>query len=151
MKNWDSFTINHCCSTYSCDKRKFSPSAKVPDILSSIYAPSKPSNIDAVTVVEIIAPVNITTRAPTNKEKTIFQPVTTTVFPSANYPASLSSIYVPRKWSPVTTDYIHTIVDISGIDFNKTMYGGGNKTKVLENKCLDLDRVCHKYFLVTGK
>ena len=55
-------------------------------------------------MVEIIAPVNITTRAPTNKEKTIFQPVTTTVFPSANYPASLSSIYVPREPSPVKTD-----------------------------------------------
>ena len=49
-------------------------------------------------------------RAPIEKEKTPFQPVTTTIFPSAKLPAILSSIYVPSKPSPVTTDYIVPIV-----------------------------------------
>ena len=42
-------------------------------------------------------PVDIVTRAPIDKEKSLFQPVTTTFFSSAKLPASISSIYVPRK------------------------------------------------------
>ena len=51
----------------------------------------------------------------------------------------------------MTTDSIHPIVDISGIYFINAMCVGGNKIKTFENKCIDLDRDCHKYFSVTGK
>ena len=54
------------------------------------------------------------TRAPIEKEKSAFKPVTTTVFPSAKVPACLLSISVPRKPSTVTTDYIHPRLDIVG-------------------------------------
>ena len=54
---------------------------------------------------------------PIEKGKSLFQPITTTVLPSAKVPPSLSSIYVPRKQSTVTTDYIIPRVDIVGPDF----------------------------------
>ena len=57
------------------------------------------------------------TRAPIKKEKIPSQPVTTTVFPSAKVPALLSSIYVPRKPFPVTTNYIIPIFYIDGGEF----------------------------------
>ena len=44
-------------------------------------------------------------------------------FPSAKVPASLSSIYVPTKPSPVLTEYISNIVHIDDIYFNKAMFG----------------------------
>ena len=54
-----------------------------------------------MTVVVTIKPVDVVKIAPIKKFKTTFQPVTTTVFPSNKVPASLSSISVPRKPSPV--------------------------------------------------
>ena len=51
--------------------------------------PRKPSHIAAVTVVATRAPVDILTRAPIDKGNPQFQPVTTTVFPSAKLPDSL--------------------------------------------------------------
>ena len=50
-----------------------------------------------MTVFTTIAKFEIMTRRPIDKVKSLFQPVTTTVFPRAKVPASLSSIYVPRK------------------------------------------------------
>ena len=66
-----------------------------------------------------IAPVEIVTRKTIEKEKPLFQPVTNTVFPNAEVAASLSSIYVPRNQSPVTTDYIIPIVDIVGLELRE--------------------------------
>ena len=54
------------------------------------------------------------TRRLIKKQKSIFQPVTNKVFPNAEVSASLSSISVSRKKSPVITDYIIYIVDIVG-------------------------------------
>ena len=51
----------------------------------------------------------------------------------------------------MTTDYIHNTVEISAIEFTQTMWGGGNPINILANNYLDIDRVCHKYFLGTGK
>ena len=50
-----------------------------------------------MTVVAKIAPVDIVTRRPIEKEKLLFQPFTTTVLPSDKVPSSLSSIYAQRK------------------------------------------------------
>ena len=50
----------------------------------------KPAPIAAVPAVATISPVDIVTRAPIEKVKTKFHPVTNTVFPSAKLPASLS-------------------------------------------------------------
>ena len=63
----------------------------------------------------------------------------------------LSSFNVPRKTPSVKTDYIHPKFEISSREFTQTMWGGGNTIKILANKCLDLDRACHKYFSGTGK
>ena len=43
------------------------------------------------------------------------------VFTSAKVPASLSSNYVPRKTSPVSTNYIPPRFEIDDRDFNKGM------------------------------
>ena len=90
-------------------------------------------------------------RAPIKKGETPFQPVTTTVSTRAKYTASLSSIYVARKPSLVTTDYIHPRVEISDRYFINVMYGGVNQIIILVNKFLELSRSCHKYFFRTGK
>ena len=66
------------------------PSAKVPDSLSSISTSRKPSTIASANVVATIAPVEIMTRIPIDMEKSLFQPVTTTVLPSDKVPTSLS-------------------------------------------------------------
>ena len=86
------------------------------------------------------------TRELIEKGKISFQPVTTKILPTAKNSSILSSIFIPRKPSPVTTDWIHNIVDNNGRDIINAMCGGGNKTKVLANKCVDLDRACNKYF-----
>ena len=90
------------------------PGAKLPYSLSSIFLPRKLSPIAAVTVVATRAPVDIVTRVPIEKEEPPFQSITTTFLPSAKVPASLSSISVPRKPFPVTTDYIHPRLEIVG-------------------------------------
>ena len=54
------------------------------------------------------------TRRIIKKQKSIFQPDTNKVFPDAKVSASLSSISVSRKKSPVITDYIISRVDIVG-------------------------------------
>ena len=64
------------------------------------------------------------TKAPIDKRKTPRKTVTTKVFPSAIVPASLSSIYVPRKPSPVTTDYIIPTVEIDSKGFYSDMCSG---------------------------
>ena len=58
--------------------------------------------------------VEIVTRAPIERGKSPFKPVTATVFPSFKVPSCLSSIYVPRKPSLMKTDYIHPRLDIDG-------------------------------------
>ena len=58
---------------------------------------------------------------------------------------------VPRKPSPVKTDYIHPTVEISAREYIQTMIGSGNKIKIIADKCLGLDRDHHKYFSGTGK
>ena len=73
------------------------------------------------------------------------------VFPSAKDHFRLLLISIPRKSLPVTTDCIHTTVEISAVEFTQTMIGGGNPINFLSNECLDIDRACHKYFLGTGK
>ena len=77
----------------------------------------KPLPINAVTVVTTISPVDIVTIIPNKKEKSLFQPVTTTVFPSDKLPASLSSISVPQKQTPVETDNTIPRIDIVGPEF----------------------------------
>ena len=51
---------------------------------------------------------------------------------------------VPRKPSPVKTDYIHPTVEISAREYIQTMIGSGNKIKIIADKCLGLDRDHHK-------
>ena len=63
------------------------PSAKVPASLPSIYISRKPSPISAATLVTTRVPVEIMKISPTEKEKSPFQPILTTVFPSAKVPA----------------------------------------------------------------
>ena len=50
-----------------------------------------------MSAVETRALVKIDTRSLIEKGKSLYQPVTSIIFPSAKVPASLSSIYVPRK------------------------------------------------------
>ena len=57
-------------------------------------------------MVTTIALVEIVTIRPIDKGKSIFQPVTNTVFPNTKVPGILSSISAPRKQSPVTNYYI---------------------------------------------
>ena len=60
--------------------------------------------------------VPVVVKRKTNREgKTPFQPVTSTLLPSDNLPAILSSISVPRKPSPETTNYIIPRDHINGI------------------------------------
>ena len=40
----------------------------------------------------------------------------------------------------MTTDYIHTRLEIVGRDYRGIMFGGADKCKRLENKCLDMDK-----------
>ena len=68
----------------------------------------------------------------------------TTIFPSYKVSASSSSIYVPRKQSPVTTYYIITRVDIVGTYFCSAMCWGYSY-KILANKCLEMYKTCHTY------
>ena len=64
-------------------------------------------------------------------------------FSSDKDPFGLSSIYVSRKLSSVTTDYIHPTVEIIAIEFNETMIYGLNTINYIAIKCLGLDRACH--------
>ena len=57
------------------------------------------------------------TRIPTEKEKSLFQTVTTTFFPNRKLLASLSSVSVPRRKLLVKNDYIIPRFDIVGPDF----------------------------------
>ena len=98
-----------------------------------------------MTVVTTIPPVDIVTIIPVEKGESLFQPVTTTVFTSAKVPASLSPIYVPRKQSPVQTDYIIPRVDIFGPEFREFLFGGADRYKNLACKCFDMDRACNAY------
>ena len=86
------------------------------------------------------------TRAPIDKGKTPFQYVDTTVLPRAKILASLSSVYVPRKPSPVTTEYIHPRLESFGSEYRNVIFCGRNPYKVLENKALDMDKACCNYF-----
>ena len=98
--------------------------------------------INGVSVVVTIAPNNI--------EKIPFQPVTTTLFPSAALPAILSSVSVPRKTSQETTCYIIPRVHIEGRDFiNATCSSNGYQ--YLSQITRDPDKSCHLYLMVTGK
>ena len=128
---------------YPIDTYKPSPSAE------EIIETDLPSPTAEVPVIVTIAPVEIVTRSPIEKEKTVFQPVTTTVFPIAKVPASLSSIYVLRKPSPVTTDYITTSVEIDGRDFDNDMFRG-YPYKILQIKCAEQYLSCLAYFMLTS-
>ena len=91
------------------------------------------------------------TRAPIQKEKLPFQSVTTKFFPSSKVPSSLSSIYVPMKPSPVTTDCIHPKTKIVYPEYRNFMFDRANIFKNIEKKCLGMDKACHTYFTGTGK
>ena len=71
-------------------------------------------------------------------------------FPSAKVLASLSSKYVPRKPSTVTTDYIISRVEIYGGDFDNSIYDV-HPYKILATKFAEQDLSCQTYFMVTGK
>ena len=64
--------------------------SKPSHIVSSKIETDIPPTISKLPIVATRALVNIVTRAPTEKEKTPFKYVTTTVFPSAKVPTSLS-------------------------------------------------------------
>ena len=72
------------------------------------------------------------------------------VFPSVKVPAILSSHHVPRKPSPVSTDYIILRVDIDGRYFSKAMINK-NSYLILAGHCILEDEYCHSYFRVKGK
>ena len=76
--------------------------------------------------------VDIVTRKPIDKDKSLFQHVTTTVLQGTKVPASLSSIYVPSKKLPVTTYYTIPIVEIFGPDFRGFTFGGVDMYENLE-------------------
>ena len=109
------------------------PSVKEPASLSSIFETRKPSHIAAVPVYATRAPVEIVKRAPIEKCKSPFKPVTTTFLPSAKVPASLSSISVTRKPPPVTTDYIHPRPNIFVPEYRNIIFDGAYILKKLEN------------------
>ena len=90
------------------------------------------------------------TRTPNEKGKTTFQPINTTVLPSPKLPASLSLITVPRKLSPVKTDYIIPRFEIVGTEFMNAMCSG-YQYDILANNCIDLEKACHLYFMSTDK
>ena len=71
--------------------------------------------------------------------------------PSDKVPASLSSISVPRKPSPVTTDYINPRLEIVGPEYRNTMFIEADRFKKLANYCLDMDKACRNYFSGRGK
>ena len=98
-------------------------SAIVPASLSSISVKGNNSLFDVVTVVVSIEPVKVITGVPTKKENTRFEPCTTVVSSIAKYPASLSLIYLARKPSPMTTDYICPRVEMCGKYFTNVMCG----------------------------
>ena len=127
------------------DTDKPSPSA------AAIIETTEPSPSDEVPAVATRAPVEVVKRTPIYKGKTPFQPVTNTFFPSAKLPSSLSSIYVPMKPSPVTTDCIHPKTKIIYPEYRNFMFDRANIFKKIEKKCLDMDKACHTYFTVTGK
>ena len=70
---------------------------------------------------------------------------------SDKLPNSLSSISVPRKQSPVTTDYIITRVEIGGPEFRLFAFYGADRYKNLASKCVDMDKACNNYYSGTGK
>ena len=129
---------------YPIDTAKPSPSA------TAAIETSKPSPIASVHVVDKISSVYIVTREPIDKIKTPFQPVTTTFLPSSKVPANLSSIYEPSKPSPVTTYYIITRYDIFGQYFMNDMCCP-YPYNILANKCLDMDKAFHTYFMCKVK
>ena len=104
-----------------------------------------------MTIFATREPCEILTIRPIDKGKSQFQPVTIQVLPSAKVTSSLSSIYVPREKSPVTTYYIIPKVDIVGTKFREFMFGGLDKYKKLAWECVDMDKTWHNYVQVTGK
>ena len=113
--------------------------------------PSKSSTISAVTIFATIAPVNIVTRKQNWKVKNTISTCYYYIFPGAKYPSSLSSISASRKPSPVTTDYTHPRVDISGRDFINVICGGENQIRFLANNFLDIYGAYYKYFWGTSR
>ena len=97
---------------------------------------NKSSSISAVNIVSTIAPVDIVTRRLIEKVKSLFQPVATTFLPSYRVPDSLLSVFLPRKQSPVTTDYIIPRVYIVDPEFRVFMFGGEDRYKRLAWKCV---------------
>ena len=69
---------------------------------------------------------------------------------SGKLPASLSSISVPSKQSPVTTDYIINRVHIDGRYFSNAMCSG-YQDKILATKCDYQDLYCRSFFMGIGK
>ena len=51
----------------------------------------------------------------------------------------------------MTTDYIHPRLDIVGPKYRNVIFGGADIYENLSNKCLDIDKAFHAYFLVAGK
>ena len=109
---------------------------KPPPIASAPIDTALPSPIYEVPVVVTRAQVEIVTISPIEKEKTPFKTVTTTVFPIDKLPASLSSISVLMKASPVKTDYIIPRVDIDGRDLSNDICSG-YPYNILVTKCAE--------------
>ena len=87
------------------------------------------------------------TRIPTEKEKSLFQTVTTTFFPNRKLLASLSSVSVPRRKSIVKTDYIIPRFDIVGPEFRGFVLScGADRYNNIVWKCVDMDKACHTCF-----
>ena len=66
---------------------------------------------------------------------------------NAKLPASLLSSSVPRKKTPVTTDYIIPIVEIVGTEIREfILYRMVDRYKILAWECVDRDKARHAYF-----
>ena len=79
-----------------------------------------------------------------------FQPISTTCLPSDKLPASLSSIYVSRKPSPITSGYIRTRLEVFGPEYRNLIFGGGNSYNILANKRVVLDKACYFFYMGIG-
>ena len=64
------------------------------------------------------------------------------IFPSSKVPTSLSSIYIPIKPPPVSTDYISPRFYIDGINFNKDMISEKSYL-ILADHCVFKDESCY--------
>ena len=70
---------------------------------------------------------------------------------SCKNPASLLSINVPRKQSPVKNDYIIHRLSIVGPEFSLFTFGEADEYNTLSWKCIYMDEAFNTYFLGRDK